>query len=231
MYFRFHFCLPFTKQPCRQPEPRTSIVEYRPETNPLPAQFLLPAPFGTQNRVHRTLVLSCRGFSISGLAEKNPTGQAKSCNLFFTEDVRLSRYASTKQKGDSRLCSACFLCRPDAAEVLMPHSYNLTQRDSGLEALHCQDFDAASTYCFFLYTSLDSDSGLHSYSFPPLNQQIGRAGLMLLPAWFLSGHCQNWYVGRSRAMPYRFHRLPTTNWPSIRPRKNGRERWKPPRPL
>ncbi len=30
----------------------------------------------------------------------------------------------------------------------MPPSYNLTQRDIGLEALYCQDFDDASTYPF-----------------------------------------------------------------------------------
>ncbi len=50
------------------------------------------------------------------------------------------------RKGNSRLCSACSPARPDAAEVTTPLFYNLTQRDIGLEALHCQDFDAASTY-------------------------------------------------------------------------------------
>ncbi len=39
--------------------------------------------------------------------------------------------------------------RPDAVEVTTPLSYNLTQRDIGLEALHCQDFDDDSTYSFF----------------------------------------------------------------------------------
>ncbi len=36
----------------------------------------------------------------------------------------------------------------------MPHSYNLTQRDIGLEALYCQDFDDLSTY--FLFRSVRS---------------------------------------------------------------------------
>ena len=44
----------------------------------------------------------------------------------------------------------CFTppARPDAAEVTTPLSYNLTQRDIGLEALYCQDFDDLSTYLF-----------------------------------------------------------------------------------
>ncbi len=41
--------------------------------------------------------------------------------------------------------------RPDAAEATTPLSYNLTQRDIGLEALHCQDFDDLSTYLFSTY--------------------------------------------------------------------------------
>ena len=38
--------------------------------------------------------------------------------------------------------------RLDAAEVTTPLHYNLTQRDIGLEALYCQNFDDASTYPF-----------------------------------------------------------------------------------
>ena len=33
----------------------------------------------------------------------------------------------------------------------MPLSYNLTQRDIGLEALYCQNFDDDSTYSFSTY--------------------------------------------------------------------------------
>ncbi len=57
------------------------------------------------------------------------------------------------RKENRCLCSACSHCRPDAAEVTMPLSYNQTQRDTGLEALYCQDFDDASTYFFILYTA------------------------------------------------------------------------------
>ncbi len=37
----------------------------------------------------------------------------------------------------------------------MPLSYNQTQRDIGLKALYCQDFDDDSTYFFFLALSQD----------------------------------------------------------------------------
>ncbi len=62
--------------------------------------------------------------------------------------IRLLHRCYTHRKGGARRCLST-PAHPDVAEVTTPHSYNLTQRDIGLEALYCQDFDDDSTYPFF----------------------------------------------------------------------------------